>query len=532
MATTSPKFTEELQQEEAFEKLDFLTTPWRISPSKTRSHTDISLSVLEALSARGLRIDARGQVQWRRNSNQHPRQWNLSRKLYDTTVICFIEFFVTMVSNTGTPIADEAAHYFGISRTVALACFMTTYLLGQAMGGLLFPPITESFGARTLYAVSTLIHAVCCLLVGTGPGLATVYIPRFVSGLMSGVPAIVAAGSLENIWDARARIWTIHIWVGGSVVGLAIAPAYATYITVALDWWWVFYISAAVTGVLAVLCVFLRESRPSQVLKSNVRAVIKETGYEDLPFQGETPPDLKTFVHTTLLLPLRLFFTEPLVFLSAIMAASVYAIIYLFTEALNTVYRGGFDMDRESASLVFLAFGVGTIFTFLPRVYDARHSFTGQAPKALTPEDKLAGFYIAAPVLMIGLWWFAWTVPPLITDISPWASIAALLLIGYSTVEFDNVLSGYLTDTYTSHAASANAPVGFLRAVLSGTFPLFGRQMFLGLGSNVAVSILAAMATLYVGFAVLFARKGRKLRLRSRFVIAQEERGEKSTGVA
>jgi len=166
--------------------------------------------------------------------------------------------------------------------------------------------------------------------------------------------------------------------------------------------------------------------------------------------------------------------------------------------------------------LVVLAIALGVLLASLPRIYDYRViALRKRQKKPLEPEDKLFGLLVAAPVLAGGLWWFAWTVPPLTNGISPWISIASLVLIGFSTQEFDNLLSGYLCDCYASYASSANAPMAFLRAILSGTFPLFGRQVFEELGSNMALFILAGVATVYWGVAILFGIYGKKIRERS-----------------
>lgn len=160
-----------------------------------------------------------------------------------------------------------------------------------------------------------------------------------------------------------------------------------------------------------------------------------------------------------------------------------------------------------------LALAVGVLFAFLPRIYDYQViALRNRQNRPLEPEDKLFGFLVAAPILASGLWWFSWTIPPLTSGLSPWISIASLVLIGFSTQEFDNLLSGYLCDTYASHAASANAPMAFLRATLSGTFPLFGRQVFEKLGPNTALFILAGVATVYCGIAILFGLYGKRVR--------------------
>lgn len=263
----------------------------------------------------------------------------------------------------------------------------------------------------------------------------------------------------------------------------------------------------------------MQESRPCQVLRSEVKAVAKEMDFDGLSVDGENSlPTLKAFVKTSLLLPLRLFFTEPIVWLTSIMAATVYGIVYLFSESLSIVYLDGYGFSTRQASLVILAVGVGVFLSFLPRIYDV-HVVVSRRKQGvvLQPEDKLFGFYVAAPVLAAGLWWFSWTVPPMVIGISPWVSIASLVLVGFSVVEFDNVLRGYLCDTYASYAGSANAPMAFLRATLSGCFPLFGHQLFYGLGANNALFILAGVATAYCGVAVIFGRYGRRIRERSPF---------------
>lgn len=200
------------------------------------------------------------------------------------------------------------------------------------------------------------------------------------------------------------------------------------------------------------------------------------------------------------------------------MAATVCAIIYVFPEAFPVVFADAFDFTPRQCSLVNLAISVGVLFTFLPRLYDIRVSNACRRNNiAAQPEDKLFGFLVAAPVLAIAFWLFGLTIPALVSGLTPWVPIASLAMVGFSVVEFDTVLAGYLTDTYTSHAASANASLSFLRAVLSGVLSLVGHRMFTGLGPKYAMFVLAGLATLYCGVAVLFAKYGKRIRLRSKF---------------
>jgi hypothetical protein len=167
---------------------------------------------------------------------------------------------------------------------------------------------------------------------------------------------------------------------------------------------------------------------------------------------------------------------------------------------------------------VLLVIGAGVFFSIPVRCYDMHTANSRKAAgHILEPEDKLAGYLIAAPLLAISTWWFAASVPPMVQHVSAYVSMVPLCMVGFATMEFDYVLSGYLTDTYRSRAASANASMGFLRAIVSGIYPLFGRRFFESLGANRASFILATIATVYAFVAYLAWRYGRAVRKRSAY---------------
>lgn len=189
------------------------------------------------LYVRGFQFDSYGIVTFTEASKTHPRNWPAGRKIYDSALICFLEFFMTLISNTGSSIALESAAGLGLGRTVALICFTTLYMLGQALGGLVFPPMAEQFGGRTIYVTTTFGYAIFCLIMAVWPNVPCIVVGRFGSGLLSAMPAVVAAGSIENMWDLRARIWLIHIWIATAVLGLALGPPIATYVSTSPYGW-------------------------------------------------------------------------------------------------------------------------------------------------------------------------------------------------------------------------------------------------------------------------------------------------------
>lgn len=145
---------------------------------------------------------------------------------------------MTFFSNVGTSCADYAREDFRISRVSAIAAFTTTYLLGQACGGLVLAPFTETFGRKRSYIVAAFVYCVSCIIVAAPGSLPAVIVGRVISGTASSMGSTVAAGSLEDIWDEFGRVWSIWAWCATAVVPLGLGPIFGTYIsTSSLGWY-------------------------------------------------------------------------------------------------------------------------------------------------------------------------------------------------------------------------------------------------------------------------------------------------------
>ncbi|EME38053.1 hypothetical protein DOTSEDRAFT_39598 [Dothistroma septosporum NZE10] len=376
------------------------TSPEPVDPNAQPRTVQVPTDVSNALLSKGLYADQDGLVRWREDStvSVHPRRWQLLRPVYDSAVICFMEIFTTLKSNAGSSIASEAKDDLAIRNELALFCFTTLYLLGQALGGLVFPPVAETFGGKSLYLSCTTGFSAACVILGACPTLAVVIVVCFITGFLSAMPGVVAVGSIENIWDTQARIWLIHVWIRSAVLGLVVAPAIATVVSESyLGWHWNFHIAAAVTANIAVMCFGIEESRPSQLLKQQVKDLKHKASLSKLSLnQTDSTPSVKTFVQTSLRLP---------------------GVMYLFSVALPGVYGRGYGFTTLQSSLVSLSIGVGVAFSFLPRISNL-YVACWKSARAVQPEDKLMGFFIVTPIHAIGLWWFAFTVPPLVQGVS------------------------------------------------------------------------------------------------------------------
>ncbi len=468
----------------------------------------------EKLRALGLETTPDGFLRWSPNCAQHPRNWPVFWKAYNATLVMFLDFFISALGTVGAACSPDVQRQFGAGATVVAVAFSSMYFGGQAVGNVIFPPYSESFGRKNLYLFSVALLAVFNIIIPTVPSLAAIFVGRFVTGFASSIPSVVAAGAVEDMFDEKTRLWLVTLWLLIANLSLAVGPIFAAYVAAsAAGWRWIFYISTIISATSFLLLLFSRESRATQLLSRALRS----SGRQDLRIENpDHVPDFSYFVRVILFRPLVLLFTEPIVFITSVISGTAFALVYLFTVVMPIIYTS-YNFSSSAASLAFVPIGVGFTLSLFTRIYDHRRAkrYNIQGRGELSPEDKLVGFAIAAPAFAIGLWWFAWRIPPAMKP--HWiVSMLALVPVGFAINEYDCVLVGYLTDAYTTYASSAFASLSFLRSVLSAVFPLFAHSLY-RLGSNSATSILAGVATIFCISPFVMIRYGEKIRGVSRF---------------
>ncbi|KAI4233722.1 MAG: hypothetical protein LQ349_004234 [Xanthoria aureola] len=471
----------------------------------------------DVLDAHGLYLVQGDTVRWKQDCVQHPRNWSKWKKLYNAVVTILLDYFITVVGTVGTAAARDAAVEYNIERTTALLAFTSMYFIGQAIGAVCFPPYSESFGRKPIYLASMSLFAIFSIPIGAAHSLPAVFIGRFMTGLLSSTPCIVVAGSLEDTFDSQTRLWLVSVWLIIANLALITGPIFASYVAFLLGWRWIFHICSIAATLCFLLLLATWESRATHLLKRRVVMISQQNS--DIALRIENPdnvPDFPTFVRL-IVRPLRLLFTEPIVAMVSIISGTAFALVYLFIEVLPIIY-GEKGFTKQQSSLVLIAIALGFSLTPLTRLYDyKRFKKAKRQGRLLTPEEKLMGFAVAAPAFAIGLWCFAWTVPPEVPGL-PWiVSALALVPIGFAINEFDCVLVGYLTESYTTFSSSAFASFSMVRSALSATFPLFAHAMYEKLGANYATTILAAAATAACVCPIVLIRYGRRTRQASRF---------------
>jgi hypothetical protein len=135
--------------------------------------------------------------------------------------------------------------------------------------------------------------------------------------------------------------------------------------------------------------------------------------------------------------------------------------------------------------------------------------------KTSTPEDRLLGAMAGAVLLVVSVFWFAWTaeynsIHWIVPTIAGVFLAAAILLIFV-------VLINYVIDSYEIYAASAVAANTVLRSACAASSPLFTDYMFNALGVGGAGSLIGVIAVLLLPIPFVFRKYGAALRARSKY---------------
>lgn len=268
----------------------------------------------------------------------------------------------------------------------------------------------------------------------------------------------------------------------------------------------------------------------------------KELGLE-LPPSTPFSSKLRLFATISLLRPIHMLLTEPIVSFICLYIACEFATLFSFFAAIPLIFQGVYNFRPEESGLVFLAIVVGcllgtvtviicNVLLYLPKV--SKH-LDGQVP----PEYRLYPALIGSVGLPIGLFWFAWTARP---DIS-WASpVVAIMVFSWGNLCVFVSTTQYLVDTYHgTTVASAMSANGLARYGLAAAFPLFTIQseytafikfgqyvliriiVYTNLGTGWASSLLGFIAVALLPVPWVFFKMGKRLRALSKYEIVESQ---------
>ena len=239
------------------------------------------------------------------------------------------------------------------------------------------------------------------------------------------------------------------------------------------------------------------------------------------PIAGSALHKAWFFFTVTILRPVKMIFTEPIVAAFSTYTAFNFAMLYAFFAAFPLIFEGTYQFNTGESGLTFLGIGIGNVIAMLTIILIDRLTYRKWTLAArargdvtpLTPENRLYSAMLGSLLIPVSVFWFAWTARPSIHWICP-----LIATVPYATGQLlvFNSCIVYLVDSYGPVlGASAAAANGLMRYVAGAAFPLFIQQMYRKLGTGWATSLLAFITLALAPIPWMLFKYGPALRERS-----------------
>lgn len=451
---------------------------------------------------------------------ENPQNWSTGKKVWLSSCIMLITAVIYAGSSIWAPAAAYGAEQWDVSLT-ASSLGIALFVFGYAVGPLLLSPISEipSVGRTPPYIVTLAIFTV--LQIGTVyvDGFPGFCVLRFLAGFAGSPPLATGGASLADIFAPDVLVYSFGCFAIAASAAPGFAPIMAGFAIEATgDWRWAFWEMFIMSVVaLVFLVVALPETNAETILYRRARRLRTLTGNphiyakHELENQHRKPIEV---LRETMLRPLVLTFTEPIIAALNLYVGLIYATIYSFFESFFVVFQAGYGWSLGISTLPFIALFIGAPLSFLgyglhnKYVFAPAYRATGGRVK---PELRLGMAIPGCFIMPAAILWFAWGAVR-----SHW--INPVLAITVFGIAMDWVFMPallYLPDAYPRYAASALASNDFVRSVMGAAMPIAGVPLFHNLGVAWGNTIIGLCAVLFIPLPFVLIKYGSWLRERS-----------------
>ena len=170
-----------------------------------------------------------------------------------------------------------------------------------------------------------------------------------------------------------------------------------------------------ITGFLYVFTLVMSETYKKTILTRRIKRRNTEKG-NAAPTGPSASALLRSLLTATLIRPVHMLVTEPIVALLSLYTAFAFGILFAFIAAFPVVFEGVYGFNAGESGLPFIAVALGvtlaaaTAVTVDRLIYQKKHhaALAGGRHRA-APEHRLYLAMFGSVGLPVGLFWFAWT---------------------------------------------------------------------------------------------------------------------------
>ncbi|KAH8194342.1 hypothetical protein TruAng_011492 [Truncatella angustata] len=415
------------------------------------------------------------------------------------------------------PGANELALEFGITNNTVTAMTVSLYVLGFALGPLVFAPLSELYGRLIVYHFCNLVYVAftfgCAFSTNVGMFLAF----RLITGCAASGPMSVGGGTVADLTTPEQRGKAMALFTMGPLLGPVLGPIIGGYVSEYAGWRWTFRIILMLAGVISIsTLIFARETNATVLIRWKAKILCKGTGAEQLiPILSKQKAPREMLIRAVVR-PLKLLIFSPIVLLVSLYTGIMFGLIFLLFTTFPSVFSGVYGFDAGTSGLAYLGLGLGmaiglVLFGMLSdKLLDQKR---GDAVGK--PENRLILMKWMSPIAPLGLFLYGWSAQYQTHWMVP---ILGTFIIGLGSLFV--VIPGqiYLVDSFGAEAAASALAANLLvRSPFGAFLDLAAVPLYARLGLGWGNSVLGFICLAFSPVPWLFYRYGE--RLRTRFVV-------------
>lgn len=162
------------------------------------------------------------------------------------------------------PALPAIAAAYGLEDPNSRQLVVTTYVLGFALGQLIYGPLSDSYGRKPVLLVGLTVFAIASIATLVVQDFTALLLARALQGIGGGAPRVIAIAIIRDLYSGRqmARIMSFIMTI--FVIIPVIAPSIGEGLIQAGHWSWIFAFLGLIGVTLIGLTLFrLRETHPA-----------------------------------------------------------------------------------------------------------------------------------------------------------------------------------------------------------------------------------------------------------------------------
>ncbi|KAJ6160684.1 hypothetical protein N7470_004080 [Penicillium chermesinum] len=379
---------------------------------------------------------------------EHPHNWSRAFRWYITLVASMVVVCVAYGSafvTGGLGLIEDKYH---VSLEVAiLTC--SIMVCGFAVGPLIWSPLSEIIGRRPVYIISLTLYVIFNIPCALSPNIGGVLACRFLCGVFSSSGLSLAGGTIADIWDMEDRGMAISLFAAAPYCGPVIGPIVTGWITVGSGRLNLFYwTNIAFAGAITILIGLVPETYAPIILKRRAAKLRKETGNPNIITEQEQYKlTLREIVRTSLIRPITMILTEPVLDLMCMYIVLIYSMLYAFFFAYPVIFQELYNYNDGQIGLMFIPILIGAGFALVVTPVMEQNFKKVCQSRDPTPEDRLVACLWGAPWIPISFFLLGATSYRHIIWVGPASSGIAF---GFGMVLCYYAVNNYIIDSYSN----------------------------------------------------------------------------------